>query len=246
MLKQIKQKLKANIVKKVIKKIFNFYNKMETIYPEPLNIKKTEKILVLAPHPDDESIGCGGLLLKYASQCNVICLTDGRYGDLNIEPSKMIEIRQKEFESVMRKLAINNFALLRIEDSKLEFNYDTFKQINFNKYNYIFIPNNLDQHPDHKAVAKHIKKAYIENKIKDNVKIVMYEVWGTLPLPNRYVDLSDIINKKKEIINMYHSQVKHIDYANKITALNEYRGISVNKNSIETYFEIKMKDFYEL
>jgi LmbE family N-acetylglucosaminyl deacetylase len=158
MLNKIKQKLKGNIVKKVIKKIFNFYNKMETIYPEPLNIKKTDKILILAPHADDESIGCGGLLLKYASQCDVIFLTDGRYGDVNIEPSEMIEIRKKEFESVMIKLKVNNFSLLGIEDTKLESNYNIFKSINFNGYDYICMPNNLDQHPDHKAVTKHIKK----------------------------------------------------------------------------------------
>jgi hypothetical protein len=78
------------------------------------------------------------------------------------------------------------------------------------------------------------------------MKIVMYEVWGTLPLPNRYIDISDAIDRKKEIINMYYSQIKHIDYATKITALNEYRGMTVNKKSIEAYFEIKMKDFAQI
>jgi len=246
MLKKIKQKLKGNIAKKVIKKIFNFYNKLETIYPEPLEIKATDKILILAPHADDESIGCGGLLLKYASQCDVIFLTDGRYGDKDIEPIKMIEIRKKEFESVMHKLSVNNFILLDIEDTKLEDNYPIFKTIDFNNYDYICIPNNLDQHPDHKTVTKHIKKAYLENNINKGIKILMYEVWGALPLPNFYTDISDKIKDKKEIINMYHSQIKHIDYATKITSLNEYRGMIASKKSVEAYFVIRVEDFVGL
>ena len=246
MLRKIKQKLKGNIVKKIIKKIFNFYNKLETIYPEPLDIKKSEKILILAPHADDESIGCGGLLLKYASQCDVIFLTDGRHGDIDIESSRMIEIRKKEFTSVMNKLEVNSFNLLGIEDTKLESNYNIFKEILFNEYDYICIPNNLDQHPDHKAVTKHIKKAFKENKINNKIRILMYEVWGTLPLPNFYTDISNMKEDKKEIINMYHSQIKHIDYATKITALNEYRGMTVNKESIEAYFIMSVENFEEI
>ena len=47
----------------------------------PLVIKETEKILIVAPHPDDESIGTGGLLSLYSNQCDVIVMTDGRYGN---------------------------------------------------------------------------------------------------------------------------------------------------------------------
>ena len=50
----------------------------------PLVIKETEKILIVAPHPDDESIGTGGLLSLYSNQCDVIVMTDGRYGNTEI------------------------------------------------------------------------------------------------------------------------------------------------------------------
>lgn len=241
MLEGIKEKFKVNIIKKIIRKIFNFYSELETIYPEPLIVNESDKILILAPHADDESIGCGGILLKYASQCDVIFLTDGRYGDIEIEPNKMVEIRKKEFETVMNKLHVNNFSLLGIEDTHLESNYQIFKNIEFNNYDYICVPNNLDQHPDHKAVTKHIKRAFKEKQINNQIKILMYEVWGTLPLPNFYTDISDIVENKKEIINMYYSQIKHVDYANKITALNEYRGMIVNKKSVEAYFIINVE-----
>ena len=54
----------------------------------PLVIKETEKILIVAPHPDDESIGTGGLLSLYSNQCDVIVMTDGRYGNTEIPPDQ--------------------------------------------------------------------------------------------------------------------------------------------------------------
>ena len=45
-----------------------------------ITIKPNDKCLVLAPHADDESIGCGGLLLKYPNNFEVVVLTDGRKG----------------------------------------------------------------------------------------------------------------------------------------------------------------------
>ena len=52
---------------------------------QPLNINPKARILVLAPHADDETIGCGGFLLKYGKQCDVVLLTDGRYGDSSVD-----------------------------------------------------------------------------------------------------------------------------------------------------------------
>ena len=47
---------------------------------EFLEIKPNDKCLIIAPHADDESIGCGGILLKYLQNCEVVVLTDGGKG----------------------------------------------------------------------------------------------------------------------------------------------------------------------
>ena len=42
-----------------------------------LTLNPDERILVVSPHPDDESIGCGGLLAKFYGKCDVHLVTDG-------------------------------------------------------------------------------------------------------------------------------------------------------------------------
>lgn len=45
-----------------------------------LEIEPNDKCLIIAPHADDESIGCGGILLKYPQNFEVVVLTDGGKG----------------------------------------------------------------------------------------------------------------------------------------------------------------------
>lgn len=63
-------------------------------------IDKEDKILIVAPHPDDESIGCGGLLALYGKQCDVRLLTDGRRGKSeqrkNVSDNEIIATRKEE------------------------------------------------------------------------------------------------------------------------------------------------------
>lgn len=214
-----------------LKKLIRFILRKQK-FPHSKNwtIKPTDKICVLGPHPDDETIGCGGLLTLYASQCDVICLTDGCYGDPDIKPAQMAEIRKKEFESVMKKIGVNKFSMLGIEDGKLIKNKKKFNTLNLRNYDYILIPGPNDAHPDHLAVAKMLKKS-----MTGKAKIVYYEIWNTLPNRNAYIDISTVANKKRKLINMYKSQVKYIDYADRILSLNHYRGISHDIEFEEAY-----------
>ena len=63
-----------------------------------INIKSNDKILIVAPHPDDECIGTGGILCKYHKQCTVIVLTDGALGNNSNCLSECKSVRQQEFK----------------------------------------------------------------------------------------------------------------------------------------------------
>ncbi len=219
-------------LKKELRKIKSFFIKKRPFaYSSKWDIKPTDKICILAPHPDDETIACGGLLLLHAKQCDVICLTDGRYGDPTIEPMKMANIRKSEFVNVMHKLGVNKFENIGIEDSHLLDNKEKFEELRLQNYDYILIPSPNDSHPDHLAVAKMLKKTMYGKQSQ----IVYYEVWNTLSNQTHYIDISDIVDQKRDMINMYKSQVKHIDYADRILSLNHYRGICHNVEFEEAY-----------
>lgn len=55
-----------------------------------LELNPDDKCLVIAPHADDESIGCGGLLLKYPDNCDVVVLTDGAKAALGMKRSLLL------------------------------------------------------------------------------------------------------------------------------------------------------------
>lgn len=220
---------------KILRRLRNKFGSKEKLpvfkLPEEWKIKPDEKILLLAPHPDDEVIGCGGLLAKYGRQCDVVLLTDGRYGDPDISADEVIKIRRREFISVMDELKVNCFCELGIEDLHLIDNGSKFSEIDFSGYDYILMPSPKDFHPDHMAVS------YLYNKLKNKGRavIVYYEVWNVLAEPNFYIDISEVFEEKKVLINKYASQVKHIDYASRILALNHYRGILYNIGYAECY-----------
>jgi LmbE family N-acetylglucosaminyl deacetylase len=74
----------------------------------------------------------------------------------------------------------------------------------------------------------------------------MYEVWSALAVPNVFIDIEDVIDKKIELIEMYKSQIQTRDYVNKIRSLNSYRALSVQKEYVETYTRLDVNDFKKI
>lgn len=204
----------------------------------PLQIKPDDRVLVLAPHADDETIGCGGFLLKYGPQCDVVLLTDGRYGDAAVPPAEMAEIRKKEFEEVMAHYAVRKTQMLNVEDGKLIDRFRDFNTLDFKEYDYVVMPHPMDFHKDHVAVSCLFKRVCQSRPF--NGHIIYYEIWNTLARPTHYVDISDVVEEKKRLINLYRSQVKNIDYASRILGLNHYRGLRHHVEYEEDFEIVKL------
>ena len=199
---------------------------------EIFKLKQNEKCLVIAPHPDDESLGCGGLLIKYAKQCDVVFLTDGRFGIKNANAGDAINIRQNELKQAMSYIGVNSYKQLDIIDTKVKYSLNKLNKLNLNRYDYVFIPNKYESHLDHSSIYKRVKLLLIFSK----TKIVLYEVWTPLTKPSHILDLSDIIDMKKELISFYKSQLNNRDYINGIMGLNKYRGMQYKKKYAEAYY----------
>ena len=76
-------------------------------------ITKDTKCLVIGPHPDDETIGCGGIMLKYPNNfdCAVLASSGTAYKDIDAETRS--DIRIKEFDKVMTQTGINHYWIFK-------------------------------------------------------------------------------------------------------------------------------------
>jgi LmbE family N-acetylglucosaminyl deacetylase len=147
----------------------------------------------------------------------------------------------------MALAGVRNFRYLGIPDRSLMQAYQRFSDLSIASADMIFIPNFLDQHPDHKAVTWLLQRLLREKQHKKSLQIAFYEVWATLPVWNRYVDLNNPLrDKKKTMIDSFVSQIKHIDYAHRIDSLNIYRGIAVEKSAVEAYLVLSVDDFLKI
>ena len=197
-----------------------------------IELSDNEKILVVAPHPDDESIGCGGLLNKFRGQCDVLLVTNGHLN--KSENKQIIEIRQEEFESAIKTSKVNEVFYLQIFAQEIPKCFDRFLSIDYSKYKYIFVPNRFEIVQDHVDVYSSIKKALKKKNIKTN--LLEYEVWTTIRFPNVYLDITDVIELKKAAIEQHKSQTSELDFVKFITGLNAYRGLSKGFDFAEAFY----------
>ncbi len=216
-----------------VENVLHGYDLPKLIKPKELVIKPTDKICVLAPHADDETIGCGGLLALYGPQCDVMLLTDGTKGGDRNMPDEVQRVREREFAKAMQFFDVRAFLFMRAPDGELITSYDSFKKLDFTKFDYVFMPHAQDGHKDHvvpQAFFRRLKKEHPEVKAVP----VYYEVWGAMSAPTHFIDISAVAEKKREAMGLYASQ-NNIDYAGRILGLNHYRGMRHGVEYAEAY-----------
>ena len=185
-----------------------------------------KKVLILAPHADDEILGCGGFISKYSKlnyQINVLVLTNANKGAPEIFPPEIIKSIRDEAKKANNLIGTHRLFFENLPAINLN-NYPVYKISNIiDKYltkidpEIVFIPSKNDIHDDHKIIFKAAKVSMRPNRKKNLKKILSYEVlseteWnedGKFFNPNYFVKLSKSdLNKKKKAFLKYKSQVK--------------------------------------
>ena len=186
------------------------------------------KAVVLAPHPDDETIGCGGIISKYNSDDMDITSVLFTY--------KEEDRRGEEFVSAMRTLNCK-YKFIKLEDGKLEEQKELLKAIIQQLIDelcpdIIFTPYLLDMNSDHKAVSRSLSEVTYSKR----TLIAMYEVWTPILYPNYYIDISEHNEIKCVAMQCYGSQEKLYHLENKARNLNGLRAELVMRKNV-TYME---------
>lgn len=197
-----------------------------------------KRVLVFAPHPDDETLACGGSLSIHAAagdEIKVVLLTNGVAGDSKstTDRNDYIAIRREETVKACNILGIEYVAFLDFEDRELAGSqnalYQIIETINNFKPELIYAPSALDFHPDHRAA--HFLVCYAVRSCKIDFDIAFYEV-NQLLNPNCIVDISDVSAKKFAAIDVYQSQLKEKDYKDMSKGLNRFRSLTLPEPAI--------------
>lgn len=202
-----------------------------------LEVLPQSRILIVAPHPDDESVGCGGLLARFGPQCDVLLLTDGRKGtpaDGSKTEDETAVVRKAEFDAVAACFGVKHTEALALADGSLSRQAKGVSKADLRGYDKIFVPYRSERHPDHAAAFRIIRR--LCRKQRAGAELLEYEVWSPIPAPNRFLDISDVMDRKLEGIRLYASQTGELDYEALAAGLNGYRGAPHHVRFCEAFY----------
>lgn len=211
-----------------------------------VDILATDRCLMICPHPDDEMLGAGGVLVKYAANFDVCCISSAGVACGDIGAEERANIRITEFNQVMDALGIKNRWIFKtfgkppfIEQIDRMFR-DYCAVLDFSKYDYIFLPHHRDNHPEHLYITNVLVKRLMRKQgYNPNATVAFYEVWTPIECVNCYVDISDVAERKLELLGLYKSQFEWIKYPERVEGLNKYRGMLDNNVKYAEAFKIR-------
>lgn len=212
-------------------------------------------VLVVAVHPDDETLGCGGTLLRHKENGDDIYWLICTETDKNTE---FFKNREKEIVSVENEYdfaAVFNLGLKATEIDKYPIGEIIGKLISiFDKVkpNTIYLPFNNDVHSDHRKIFEACYSCTKSFRYKYIKKIYMFETLSetefapSLPslnfTPNTFVDISKFFEKKCSIMKIYTSEVAEHPFPRSIEnlkALATFRGACSGFKYAESFVLLK-------
>lgn len=197
-------------------------------------IRPGMKVLCVAPHPDDETLGVGGILSKYPGQCDVLCVCSGGYcrkSDTKT-PSEIADERIREFHGAVDTLGVKNRWIVRIFGElphlrHMEKKLDVYRDIvDWSTYDLILLPDAFDGHREHQYVTCHLIPHILKERgHSPNCLIGYYPVWGAVTCPNYFERITDVYPRKQAALKCYQSRMKERDHMGlRVEGLNYFYG----------------------
>lgn len=180
--------------------------------------KKKENILVICAHSDDQVLGVGGTIAKYAQERKNVYTIVFSYGEKShpwLKKKVTADMRVKESEEAQKILGSKKTIFYGVEEGKFEDEIRNKKIdekliafIKKTKPKKIFLHSKDDPHPDHNAVNKSVKE--ILNRMRYKGDIYVFDIWNPnikkAENPKMYVNITDTFKLKIKAIKCFKSQ----------------------------------------
>lgn len=217
-----------------------------SIYTQEMSVHEPGggKVVVLAPHMDDETLGCGGTIARHAqagAQITVVFLTDGRYGASykgltaparERRQRETIDTRKQEAQRAAQVLGVRSLMFLDAEDTQLQADRrvpELLRDIlEREQPDCVYLPSFLEQHRDHRAANGVLHAAVSGTRLQFECR--GYEVWTPL-LPNFAVKIDSTLDLKRRALACYQSQLAQMDYLHAAIGLNAHRSLALGANA---------------
>lgn len=214
-------------------------------------------IVIVTPHPDDETLGCGGTILRHKQVGDKLCwLIVTKMGD-QFDNSKR-EKRHREITKVKEMYGFDEVFQLNFEAGQLDvlplgnIINEISDVFNLFEPNIVYLPYRSDIHSDHRAVfdatvacTKWFRYPFVK-------RVLVYETLSETDFtinpdanyfrPNVFVDISSFIDKKIEIMCIYESELADHPFPRSIRAIKSLaylRGAASGYEAAEAFMLLK-------
>jgi LmbE family N-acetylglucosaminyl deacetylase len=220
-----------------------------------------KKVLVVAPHCDDEILGCGGIMAKLHSEGTpvfVIIVTNGHLGAPELFSEEGTKKVQTETKSAHSYLGVANTFFLNFPAPRLDtipsykLSIAIEKIIRENEITDLYIPHRGDIHKDHRITYEATLVAARPINGNPVNKVFAYETLSETEwaapyadeafIPNVFEDVESFIPNKTKAFSYFTTQIKEFPHPRSLESIEnlaKYRGATVGFNSAEAFMLIR-------
>jgi len=220
---------------------------------------ETKKIIIISPHPDDETLGCGGTLLKHKSMGDEIywLIMTNISCDEGFSEERVIS-RQQEIDHVVKEYGFNdifklNYPTIKLDQIPSGQLVQSIKNVLESvKPDVVYLPYKHDAHSDHKITFNAAVCSVKTFRYPFIKKILIYEVvsetefgpslQGNAFVPNSFSDISEFLEKKIKIVKLYEGEVGEHPFPRSVEnlkALATFRGATAGVKYAEAFMVLK-------
>jgi LmbE family N-acetylglucosaminyl deacetylase len=208
--------------------------------PNPL----PDRVLVFAPHADDEVFGCGGMMAFHAGRgdaVRVVIVTDGAGGDPAGLEADIAKTRIAESRAAGAELGIDDYRFLGFPDGDLGGAPGLVAALVRELEDFgpalVFFPSLQEMHPDHRALSRALLAA------APRFPSARYFLFGinTGVQANLLFDITKQAVKKRRAVERFESQLAYHDLVRKTEAVDHARTVNIEDASVyqvEGFFEL--------